>query len=65
MTSRTFGVKELELLYGSVEHVAYLFYVRGHEDAKAGKSLKEEEFVLSKATKLQIKTNLNKALNSR
>lgn len=65
MTSRNFSPKEMGVIYGTIEHVAEHFYRRGIEDAAAGKSLKTEEFKLSKASKLQIKTNLIKAIQGR
>ena len=65
MTSRTFSPQQLDLVYGAIEHVAEHFYRLGQADQQAGKSLKTEEFVLSKASRLRIKTDLNKSLNKR
>lgn len=65
MTSRTFGAKELEFVYAIVERVSHEFYVRGVQEHAAPKSLNPKDFQLSRARKLEIKTFLNKALNSR
>lgn len=65
MTSRTFTPQQLDLIYGAIEHVAEVFYRRGQQDQADGKSLKTEEFRLSKASRLRIKTDLIKALNKR
>lgn len=65
MSSRIFTPQQLELVYESIEHVAEHFYRRGQKDQAAGKSLKTEEFRLSKASRLQLKTNLIKALEKR
>lgn len=65
MSSRTFSQKELQVIYDTIEHVAEHFYALGQADAGTGKSLKTEDFRLSKASKLQIKTNLIKTLHGR
>jgi hypothetical protein len=65
VNSRTFSPKELEIIYGTIEHVAEHFYRQGIKDAAAGKCLKSEDFKLSKASRLHIKTNLNKTLQGR
>lgn len=65
MTSRTFTPQQLKLIEDSIEHVAEYFYRQGQEDKAAGKSLKTEDFKLSKASRLQLKTNLTKALEKR
>jgi len=57
--------KELQIFYDTIEHVAEQFYRRGESDAAAGKSLKTEDFRLSKARKMEIKTILNKATQKR
>lgn len=65
MTSRTIQPKLLEIIYTAIEHVAERAYVQGQADKEAGKSLKPEEFKLSKAWRLELKTNLIKALENR
>lgn len=65
MTSRTFTPQQLKLIEDSIEHVAEHFYRQGQEDQAAGKSLKSEDFKLSKASRLKLKTNLIKALEKR
>lgn len=65
MTSRTFTPQQLDLIYGTVEHVAEHFYRKGQDDSKSGKSLNSEDFRLSKASRLRLKTDLIKALNKR
>lgn len=65
MTSRTIQPKLLQIIYDSIEHVAERAYAQGQADQVAGKSLKSEEFKLSKATRLELKTNLIKALENR
>lgn len=57
--------KELQIFYDTIEHVAEQFYRQGQADAATGKSLKTEEFQLSKARKMEIKTLLNKAAQKR
>ena len=65
MTSRILQPKLLELIYESIEHVAERAYASGQQDQAAGKSLNPEDFKLSKASRLQLKTNLIKALEKR
>lgn len=57
--------KELQIFYETIEHVAEQFYRRGIADMAAGKCLKAEDFRLSKARKLEIKTNLSKVTQKR
>lgn len=57
--------KELQIFYETIEHIAEQFYRQGEADAKAGKSLKTEDFQLSKARRLEIKTLLNKSTQKR
>lgn len=55
--------KELEVVYGTIEHVMQEAYLRGRADAEAQKPVPEDaKFKLSKASRLTIKTNIDKAL---
>lgn len=65
MTSRTLDPKVLEGLYVLMEQAAEHAYRLGQQDQIAGKSLKTEDFKLSKANRLVIKTNLIKTLEKR
>lgn len=57
--------KELQLFYDTIEHIAEQAYREGQRDAATGKSLKTEDFRLSKARKMEIKTLLNKSTQKR
>lgn len=57
--------KELQIFYETIEHVAEQFYRQGLADGVVGKTLKAEDFLLSKARKLEIKTLLNKSTQKR
>lgn len=65
MTSRIWSPKQLEIIYETIEHIAEHAYKLGQEDSAAGKSLESKDFLLSKARKLELKTNLHKALEKR
>ena len=65
MSSRTLPPKLLEAMYYLLEQTAEHAYALGQQDQIRGKSLKTEDFRLSKASRLQIKTNLIKALEKR
>lgn len=57
--------KELEIFYATIEHISEVMYKRGFEDAKAGKTLENKGFSLSRANRLTIKTNLIKSTEKR
>lgn len=57
--------KELQIVYETIEHVAEQYYRRGQDDAKAGKTLENKDFLLSKQSRLAIKTSLIKSTSKR
>lgn len=58
--------KEYEIVYATIEHAMFESYRRGRADQAAGKPEEEEtRFKLSKASRLLVKTNLEKATKTR
>ncbi len=56
--------KELEFLYLTIERTARATYQRGYKDGKEGRP-PNTELTLSKESKMILKTNLDKHVNSR
>lgn len=54
--------KEFEVVCATIEHVMLEAYRRGQADQVAGKVEDEKRFHLTRASRLQIKTNIEKAL---
>ena len=54
--------KEFEVVVATIEHVMLAAYQRGQADQAAGKVEDEKRFHLSRASRLQLKTSLEKAL---
>jgi hypothetical protein len=59
------STKLLEVLYATLEETAKQAYLMGHRDAKAGKPERDSGFKMSRATRLTVKTALEKQLKSR
>jgi hypothetical protein len=57
--------KELQVVYDTIEHIMQEAYRRGQEDQAAGKAVEPDRFRLSKASKLTIKTNIEKSAKIR
>jgi hypothetical protein len=54
--------KEWDAVYQLIEWASLQAYKRGQEDQKAGKTEDESRFKLNKASRLTLKTGMEKAL---
>lgn len=59
------NAKVLDFLYTVLEHVARESYLMGYRDAEQKKTVREQGFKLGRASKLTIKTALEKHLKNR
>jgi hypothetical protein len=56
--------KEFEVVVATIEHAMLEAYRRGQADHAAGKVEEEPRFRLSRASRLQLKTGMEKALKT-